>query len=184
MNRNSAVIGLVLLLSLLSLRGSEAQDTYQLQYSINAKEWTHPGGTFTVMNIFLNKGNLPLRVISVAWATDFGTFRAETGIPLVLAGGEKKELDMDIRVPSTASVGNHPSTASTTYQYQDPSTLQWASPAGGPLELEWEIAVVQAPPPKWLELIPFVGGILALVLMVALLLGRRLYAGPIVTLPR
>jgi len=173
----------VLLFCLLAIRGSEAQGTYELQYSINPKEWTYPGGTFTATNTFHNKGTVPLRIISVEWATDFGTFMATTGIPLTLVAGEKKELVMDIKVPSTASVGNHPLSASTTFQYQDPGTFQWADPQGGPLEFEWEIAVLETPPPQWLGLLPLVGGIAAVVLIVALLLGRRWFAGPIVTFP-
>ena len=184
MNCPLGSMALVLLFCLLALKGSEAQDTYQLQYNINAKEWTHPGGTFTAVNAFLNKGTVPLRIILVEWATDFGTFRATTGIPLTLVAGEKKVLEMDIQVPSTASVGNHPLSASATYQYQDPNTFQWPNPQGGPLELEWEIVIVQTPSPKWLGLLPLAGGIAALALMVALLIGRRWFAGPIVTFPR
>ncbi len=173
-----------LLLVLPTLRDSEAQDTYQIQVSWSAKSWTHPGGTFTAVNTFRNKGTLPLRVVSVVWSTDFGTFKATAGLPLVIAVGEKKEVDIGIQVPPTASVGKHPVSLSSSYQYQDPSTFQWTSASNSPVEDDYEITVLQAHPPEWLNWLPLVGGVLALVLIIGLVIGRRWYGGPMVALPR
>lgn len=163
---------MALVCSPIVLLGTQAQASYQLQYVVGSKGSAYPGGTFTLANNFTNAGTVQLNIVSVVTTTDFGTFSPPSGLPFVLTVGQKKELDMDILVPSSASTGSHSFSASAGFQYMDPSTSQWVTPSNSPLVIQTNLTVGQSPSTAGLIGSLILGVIAALVAVVIVLVFR------------
>jgi hypothetical protein len=134
----------VLAFCLFFLAVAHAQ-TVSLSYAVSYSGTPYPTGSIVVAATFTNSGQVPLRVTDFSLVTDFGTFSASTGLPLVINAGALKELDMMVSIPSSVSVGGHQLTASAVFQYQDPSTMQWVTPSTSPQTVQSTLLVQQNP---------------------------------------
>ncbi len=159
---------LAICLLFFAVQGVQAQASYGLQYVVGSKGAAYQGQEFTAANNFTNTGTVQIQVLQITITTDFGTF-TPTGLPLSISPGQKRTLEMQIQVPSTASVGNHPLSASASFQYLDPSTSQWVTPNESPIVLQTTLTVSQGQSTSLLILGAIFGTIAALVAVVVVL---------------
>ncbi len=152
----------------------EAQGTCGIQYKVGYRGASYPGSTVTIVNNFTNSGSLAMQVTSVTVTIDFGTFSApSSSLPLsVPVGSTDQGLDFDIQVPSTASVGSHPVSASAAFQCNESGT--WVTPSFSPLVLTGgSFPVGQNPGTSALIGLAILGAIVALAVAVVVLVIKR-----------
>lgn len=159
-------------LFVIGVPSAQSQAYCGLQYKVGSVGAVFPGGSFTFFNNFTNTGSVQLNVVSITLTTDIGTFSPPSGLPLQVAAGATKELDMTVQVPSSASVGAHPASASASFQCFDPSTSQYVIPSFSPLVIQTTLTVSQNPSTAGLIGSIVLGVIVALVVAVVLLVVR------------
>ena len=89
------------------------------------------GGAMIMADNFTNTGQLTIRVTSVSIASDFwsnGTRQVTSGFPFNLTAGMNKEIDTQVLIPTSASIGNHKVTSTASWQYSNSSGWFNANP--------------------------------------------------------
>ncbi len=124
---------------------TNAQANYQLAYNLNYTG-ASPGSASTMMNLVKNQGKVAIRVTGITLTFDFGTYSANSGLPLTIPVGQSSSLNMSVMIPSSTTVGSHSASASIAFQYQDPSSSQWVTPSGSPLVVQGSINVQNSGP--------------------------------------
>jgi len=114
--------------------------SYGLQYNLVYTP-ANPGSSTILINKFTNSGTVAEQVTGITITSDLGTFTASSGLPLQVPVGQTVELNMTEQIPSSASVSSHSVTASIVFQYQDPTSMQWATPNTSPLAVQGSINV-------------------------------------------
>lgn len=146
----------------------EAQGTCGLQYKVGSRGASYPGATVTLVNNFTNAGSLAMQITSITLTVDFGTFSAPSSkLPLAVTVGTTQELDFDVQVPSSASVGSHPVSASAAFQCNESGS--WVTPSFSPLVLTATFEVGQNPGTSTLIGTVILGAIVALAVAVVVL---------------
>jgi hypothetical protein len=93
-------------------------------------------------------------------------------LPLsVPVGSATQELDFDIQVPSSASVGSHPISASAGFQCNESGS--WVTPSFSPIVLSTTFNVGQNPGTSALIGLAILGAIVALAVAVVVLVIKR-----------
>jgi hypothetical protein len=151
----------------------EAQGTCGIQYKVGYRGASYPGSTVTIVNNFTNSGSLAMQVTGITLTLDFGTFSApSSSLPLsVPVGSSNHELDFDIQVPSSASVGSHSVSASAAFQCNESGS--WVTPSFSPLVLTGAFPVGQNPGTSALIGLAILGAIVALAVAVVVLVIKR-----------
>lgn len=173
----SQLVALLVLVSLAMLgvlsTNVEAQGTCGIQYKVGSRGASYPGATVTIVNNFTNSGSLAMQVTGITVTVDFGTFSAPSSkVPLsVPVGSTNQELDFDVQVPSSASVGSHPLSASVAFQCYESGT--WVTPSFSPLVLTSTFNVGQNPGTSALIGLGILGAIVALAVAVVVLVIKR-----------
>jgi hypothetical protein len=146
--------------------------TCGIQYKVGSRGTSYPGATVTIVNNFTNSGSLAMQVTSITVTVDFGTFSAPSSkVPLPVAVGSTQELDFDVQVPSSASIGSHPVSASAAFQCYESGT--WVTPSFSPLVLTSNFDVGQNPGTSALIGLAILGAIVALAVAVVVLVIKR-----------
>jgi hypothetical protein len=149
----------------------EAQ-TCGIQYKVGSRGASYPGSTVTIVNNFTNSGSLAMQVTGITVTIDFGTFSApSSSLPLSVPVGTSQELDYDIQVPSSASMGSHSVSASASFQCNESGT--WVTPSFSPLVLSTTFTVGQNPGTSALIGLSILGAIVALAVAVVVLVIKR-----------
>ena len=158
----------------------EAQGTCGLQYKVSSRGDSYPGATVTLLNNFTNAGTLALQVSGVTLTIDFGTFSApSSSLPFSVPVGTSRELDFDVKVPASSSVGSHPMSASASFQCNESGS--WVTPGFSPLVLTSTFSVGQSPGTSTLIGVVILGvivGLAAAVVALAVRLRRKKHAAP------
>ncbi len=179
----------IFLLAGVALLGIMATDVHAqtcgLEYKVGSSGSVSPGGTFSLENNFTNSGSLAIQIISVSLTVDFGTFSAPSSmLPLSVPAGSSQNLNFDVQVPSSASVGNHAASATASFQCNESGT--WVTPSISPLVISTTLTVSQSPTTLAAIGLIIIGVIVALVVAVvvlAVMLRRRKRAPPPPTQP-
>ncbi len=154
--------------------------TCSIQYRVGSTGAVYPGGTFTVNNNFTNTGSVAIQVTSITITVDFGTFSAPaSALPLTVSSGATQSVNFDIQVPSSASVGSHAASASSSFQCNESGS--WVTPSFSPLVLSTTLTVSQSPGLSAAIGLTILGVIAALAVVVVVLvvkLRRRKQAPP------
>jgi len=150
----------------------KAQGTCGIQYKVGSRGTSYPGATVTIVNNFTNSGSLAMQVTSITVTIDFGTFSApSSSLPLsVPVGSATQELDFNVQVPSTASVGSHSVSATANFQCNESGS--WVTPSFSPLVLTTTFNVGQNPGTSTLIGAVIIGVIIALAVAVTVLVIR------------
>ena len=178
-------IALLLILTSVVTLGSLAStvraQTCGMQYQLTSRGASYPGATVTLVNNFTNSGSDALQVTGITATTDFGTFSAPSSkLPLSVpaSGGE---LDFDIQVPSSASVGSHSFSSSAAFQCYEGGS--WVTPSISPLVVSSKFDVGQSPGTSAAIGLVILGAIAALVVAVVVLVVKLRRRKPITPLP-
>lgn len=125
-----------------------------LFYEVQYVGLPYPGGQTTLLNNFTDRGNVPMRITSLSFATDFGTFNESSGLPLELRPGETRTLGLTMSIPLKTASGNHTIIATVKWEYYDPQTSRWV--VSNPVVLSGQLPIAllppsppQGPPPKY-----------------------------------
>jgi len=152
---------------------AKAQGTCGIQYKVESRGASYPGSTVTIVNNFTNSGSLAMQVTSITVTVDFGTFSApSSSLPLSIpVGSTNQELDFDMQVPSSASMGSHSASASAAFQCNESGS--WVTPSFSPLVLSTTFVVGQNPGTSALIGLAILGALVALAVAVVVLVIKR-----------
>ncbi len=122
----------MIILPLLIIASVPAQGaSFGMNYSLGYSGVPFSGGAIALTSNLTNTGQLTLRVTGISFESDFwsnGTRQITTGFPFNLTSGASKEVDTQILIPASASIGNHLVTATASWQYSNSSGWFSASP--------------------------------------------------------
>lgn len=102
-----------------------------------------PGSNLLLVNSFTNLGNIPDQVLYGTIAIDFGTYSFTIVPIIILQPNQTATYNLTITIPANTKPGNHPVTATLTWEAQ--LSVFWTR--APPLILQGQLPVVAAPQP-------------------------------------
>src|SRR2546422_1637252 len=95
---------------------------------------SYPGGLAILGVSVQNTGYVPERIVEMTITVDLAnSVPSPAQIPLVLAPGERREFDVQVQIPSTASLGWHGAKASASFEDFDAANQQWGTHRDRPM---------------------------------------------------
>lgn len=134
-NRNKTLNNVCILLILLSVLATTVipthAATYNMKYDLTYTGVPFAGGAIVLASNFTNTGQLTIRVTSISFASEFwsnGTRLVTSGLMFNLTAGTSMEVQTQVFIPASASVGNHVVMATASWQYSNGTGWHDASP--------------------------------------------------------
>jgi hypothetical protein len=120
---------------------------------------SYPGGSAILEVSVQNTGSVPERIVEMTITVDLAKpVSSPAQIPLVLAPGERKGFDVQVQIPSTASLGWHGAEASVSFQYLDAATQQWLPSRYSPITMNSGLPVYKSPGQTFQDGFAILGG--------------------------
>ena len=106
-----------------------------------------------------NTGTVPERIVEITITVDLATsVPSPAQIPLVLAPGEGRGFDVQVQIPSTASLGWHGAEARVSFEYFDAATQQWMTSRYSPMIMSSGLPVYKSPSQTFQDGFAILGG--------------------------
>src|SRR3989475_3141787 len=141
------IVTIVLTISLGSAHSS-SPDGLAMSFGYQAAHpfASYPGGSAILGVSVQNTGTVPERIVEITITVDLATsVPSPAQIPLVLAPGEGRGFDVQVQIPSTASLGWHGAEARVSFEYFDAATQQWMTSRYSPMIMSSGLPVYKSP---------------------------------------
>jgi hypothetical protein len=105
--------------------------SYDMRYDLTYTGVPFAGGAIVLTSNFTNTGQLPIRVTSISFASDFwsnGTLQVTSGLQFNLTAGTSREIDNPVAIPASVSISSHIVTATARWQFSNSTGWFNASP--------------------------------------------------------
>ena len=145
----------------LGLAHSGSPDGLAMSFGYQAADpfASYPGGSAILGVSVQNTGTVPERIVEMTITVDLAnSVPSPDQIPLVLAPGERREFDVQVQIPSTASLGEHGAEARASFEYFDAATQQWVTSRYSPMIMNSGLPVYKSPGQTFQDGFAILGG--------------------------
>ena len=142
------LIASLILSTALGLAHSNSPDGLAMSFGYQAADpfASYPSGLAILGISVQNTGIVPERIVEMTITIDLAnSVPSPAQIPLVLTPGERRAFDVQVQIPSTATLGWHGAEAKVSFQYFDAATQQWVQSRYSPMSSYSGVPVYESP---------------------------------------